>query len=164
MTQASRLTRPLIAYRFGDPADIYPTYSAQGAAKNPGRWNERGDAVIYASERYATAMLEKLAYLNGVTPPKQFFIKITIPSGVSFEAADAKKLKGWNNPDCVVAREFGHAWYAGKRSAVLFVPSVVAPVERNIVINAKHPDFPRIKPGRKTRVKWDERLFPKHTP
>ena len=40
---------------------------------------------------------------------------------------------------------FGHGWYAARRSAVLLVPSAVARVERNIVINAEHPEFPRIR-------------------
>ncbi|MDA8015189.1 MAG: RES domain-containing protein [Gammaproteobacteria bacterium] len=159
-----QLTGPLFAYRFGDPTDIYPIYSARGARVNRGRWNDVGEEVIYASEHYATAMLEQLVRLDGAIPAGQFFVEITIPPGIKYEVVDTKKLKGWDSPDSGVARRYGHRWYEEKRAAVLIVPSMVAHIERNIVINAKHPDFPRIKPGRKTRVRWDARLFPKHVP
>lgn len=38
-------------------------------------------------------------------------------------------------------------------------PSVVARMDRNVIINADHPDFPRLRPGPETPVWWDERLF-----
>jgi RES domain-containing protein len=58
-----------------------------------------------------------------------------------------------------VARAFGRRWYGDGRSAVLFVPSAVARMERNLVINALHPDFGRIRPGLEVPVWWDARLF-----
>ena len=42
---------------------------------------------------------------------------------------------------------------------ILIVPSVVARTERNIIINASHPEFPGLQPGPETPVWWDERLF-----
>lgn len=58
-------------------------------------------------------------------------------------------------------RAFGHRWYTEGRSAVLLVPSVVARMERNVVINAAHEEFGRMKVGLETPVWWDERLFGK---
>ncbi|MDA7956895.1 MAG: RES domain-containing protein [Gammaproteobacteria bacterium] len=159
--RTQRLTKPLVAYRIGDSEGNYPVYSAQGAVENQGRWHYSGDAVIYASEHYATAMLEQLVHfhLEDVIPPEQFFVKITIPQGAKFEVAVAKKIKDWKAPDSQAARQFGHAWYEKNRSAVLIVPSVIAPVERNILINTNHPDFSRIKHSREESVRWDTRLF-----
>lgn len=153
------LPTQLTAYRIGDPAGCYPVYSADGALRVGARWHERGDLVIYASEHYSTAMLESLANLGPEPPPYQHYIEITIPAGVSYEVASADHLPGWYRSAAASSKVFGHRWYAERRSAVLFVPSVVARVERNIVINATHEDFPRIKPGLETPVWWDERLF-----
>ena len=80
-------------------------------------------------------------------PPNQHYIEIAIPAGVTYEVASADHLPGWHRPDGTSARLFGHRWYSERRSAVLFVPSVVARVERNIIINATHDDFPTNKAG-----------------
>ena len=153
------LPAQLTAYRIGDPAGRFPAYSVDGALRVGGRWHERGDRVIYAAENYSTAMLESLANLGPERPPNQHYIEITIPAGVSYEVASTDHLRGWYRSAATSSKVFGHRWYAERRSAVLFVPSVVARVERNIVINATHDDFPRIKPGLETPVWWDERLF-----
>ena len=134
-------------------------YSAEGASRISGRWHEIGDRVIYASEHYSTAMLEKLVQWNGVLPTSQHWIDIAIPAGVKCEVVDADSLTGWELLDSKVAQAFGHRWYAERRSAILFVPSVVARMERNIVINAAHNDFPLLEPGKGKPVWWDERLF-----
>lgn len=153
------LPASLTAYRIGDRAGHFPVYSADGALRAAGRWHERGDEVIYAAEHYSTAMLESLANWGRELPPNQHYIEIAIPAGVTYEVASADHLPGWHRPDGTSARLFGHRWYSERRSAVLFVPSVVARVERNIIINATHDDFPRIKPGLETPIRWGERLF-----
>jgi len=68
-----------------------------------------------------------------------------------------KVNRGSGGPD--PPRAFGSAWIEETRSAVLFVPSVVAPMERNILINPAHADAARIKPTLEEPVPWDERLF-----
>ena len=115
--------------------------------------------MIYAAEHYSTAMLESLANLERELPPNQHYIEITIPAGVTYEVANADHLPDWYRSDTTPARLFGRRWYVERRSAVLFVPSVVARVDRNIVINTTHEDFPKFKPGLETPVWWDERLF-----
>src|SRR3546814_15561264 len=55
-----RLAAPMRCYRIGDPSGAYPVYGAEGARRVGGRWHDRGDAVIYASRHYSTAMLERL--------------------------------------------------------------------------------------------------------
>ena len=147
------------AYRIDDPEGRFPVWSAEGAKRTSGRWHEAGAAVIYASEHYATAMLEALAHWNGTLPPNQHFIEIAVPEGTGYEVATAETVPGWSAPDGEAARRFGRRWYNENRSTILIVPSVVARVERNIVINAQHPEFGRLKVGLETPVWWDRRLF-----
>lgn len=148
------------AFRIGDIHGRFPIWSAEGARQVSGRWHRLGDEVVYASEHYSTALLEKLVYCNGVLPPNQHFVEIAIPAGVSYEVADKDAVPNWSDPDCASARAFGSQWYRERRSATLFVPSVVARMERNIVINARHADFRRIDAGLEAPVCWDRRLFP----
>ena len=134
-------------------------WSPAGARRTSGRWHEAGDAVIYAAEHYSTALLEKLAHWNGILPPNQHFIEITIPAGTSYEVVTADILPDWFTTSGTAARHFGHQWYEENRSAILLVPSVVARVERTVVINSRHADFNRLTAGLETPVWWDRRLF-----
>jgi RES domain-containing protein len=151
------LPSPLCAFRIGDPAGLYPIYSGEGSARVEGRWHERGQEVIYASEHYSTAMLEKLVHWNGILPPNQHCIEITIPHGVSYEVVTKDSLPGWTDPG--LARPFGARWLAERRSAILLVPSIVARMERNVLINPLHADAKCIAPGLEEPVVWDARLF-----
>ena len=159
MTGTHRLAKSIFAYRIGDSKGRWPVFSPDGARRVAGRWHEVGDEVIYTSERYSTAMLETLVQWNGPPPGNQRFIVVEIPAGVSCEIADAAAIPGRQLPDSPSARRFGHEWYAATRSAILIVPSVVVRMERNIIINARHPEFPRLKPGADAPVWWDERLL-----
>ena len=116
--------------------------------------------MIYTSEHYSTAMLEKLVHGSGSLPPNHHFIEITIPNGVTYEAVTPAHLPGWDHISCAVSRAYGEIWQQSKRSLLLLVPSVVARMETNILINAEHPEFPKlIPPSLHQPVWWDRRLF-----
>ena len=104
-------------------------------------------------------MLEMLVRWNGPPPGNQHFVRIEILAETIYEIADADAIPGWQLPDSPPARQFGHQWYAEGRSAILIVPSVVVRMERNVIINASHPEFSRLTPGAETPVWWDKRLF-----
>ena len=104
-------------------------------------------------------MLEKLAQWNGVFPDNRHFVEIGIPRGVSYEVATPDIMPGWDLPDCLASRTFGSAWYEDRRSAVLLVRSIVARLERNVVINSLHPEFRDLQVSLETPVRWDRRLF-----
>ncbi|MEM7217463.1 MAG: RES domain-containing protein [Pseudomonadota bacterium] len=159
MPYSRALQAPLTAYRIGDPLGEHPIWDDGGARALSGRWHAAGDPVIYASERYSTAMLEKLVYLPGRLPPNQHYVELTIPTGVSYEVVNGDALPGWHAKDGRVSRAFGTQWVRERRSAILIVPSVVARMERNLIFNASHDDFSRIEAGLETPVWWDERLF-----
>ncbi|NJD06928.1 MAG: hypothetical protein FIA97_10590, partial [Methylococcaceae bacterium] len=132
---------------------------ATGSKLFPGRWNTAASPMIYASEHYSTAMLEKLVHGSGCLPPNQHFVEITLPNGVSYEFLSPAHLPGWDEPSAASARKFGEKWQLENRSLLLFVPSLVARIERNVLINPAHPDFPRITTDLAQPVWWDARLF-----
>jgi RES domain-containing protein len=156
---AQRLDRVLTAYRIGDPRGLHPIFDAGGSHLFPGRWNTPSSPLIYAGEHFSTALLEILAGGRGDMPPNQHYIEITIPNGLSYEVVNVAHVAGWDDPSCHAAKAYGEAWQTARRSAILLVPSVVARMERNILINPEHPEFPRITCGLHQPVWWDRRLF-----
>lgn len=153
------LAENCVVYRIGDPKGTWPIYSPEGARRTAGRWNDVGDAVIYTTANYSTAMLEKLVYSSGILPPNQHYIQITIPSGTSYEVFSEAHTPNWHAKNKRAARKFGHQWHKDRRSALLFVPSVVARMERNVLINHDHPEASSIIAGLEQPVWWDKRLF-----
>lgn len=159
-----RTHRVLTCYRIGDPDGAFPIYDAEGARLYPGRWNTHASPITYASEHYSTAMLEKLVHANLVLPANQHFIEISIPNGASYEIFQTKEHAGWDSRNEIVCKTFGQDWFDERRSALLFVPSIPARIERNILINPHHPDAKNITHSLPKPVWWDERLYrKKHT-
>jgi RES domain-containing protein len=115
--------------------------------------------MIYTSEHYSTAMLEKLVHGSGRIPPNQHYIEITIPNGVSYEALNTANLPGWASASGMASKAYGDAWQSSRRSLLLIVPSVVARVDRNFLINPDHPQFAQIKTSLHQPVWWDSRFF-----
>jgi len=156
---AQRLDRVLKAYRIGDPFGQYPIFNSTGAKLMPGRWNSSSSPIIYASEHYSTAMLEKLVRSNGRMPPNQHWIEILAPPGVSYEIFSTAHHPGWEAQDCLVSRAYGEAWQKSQRSLLLIVPSVVARMEHNILINDSHSEMPQLMHSLHQPIWWDQRLF-----
>jgi RES domain-containing protein len=82
---AQVLDRTLSSFRIGDPGGAYPIFDATGSTIAPGRWNSPGSPLIYTSEHYSTALLEKLVHGSGRLPPNQHYVEITLPVGLSYE-------------------------------------------------------------------------------
>lgn len=156
---AQKLDRVLTAYRIGDPGGVHRIFDATGSKLAPGRWNTPASPMIYASEHYSTAMLEKLVHGGGRLPPNQHFVSITIPNGISYEVVTSAHLPGWDDDDPDMSQRYGLEWQQKKRSAILLVPSVVARMEKNILINPEHAEFSRITHSLHEPVWWDNRLF-----
>lgn len=154
-----KLLESTCVWRIGDPNGKHPIYSGEGAAMSEGRWHRKGQDVIYTSEHYGTAMLEKLAHYNGIMPPNQHFLTIEIPAGVTYEEVTKDILPKWDQPKGTESRAFGAQWFDEGRSCLLYVPSYVSREECNVLINANHPDATRIRPGREKPIRWDDRLF-----
>ena len=154
-----KLDRTLHCYRIGDPEGKYPIVDAGGSRLYPGRWNTAETPLVYASEHYSTAVLEKLVHGSGRLPPNQHYVRITLPRGISYEIATADHVPGWATAEPGRSREFGSRWAHERRSLALLVPSMVARVERNVLINPAHEQFSDIETELAEPIWWDDRLF-----
>ncbi|KQU86363.1 hypothetical protein ASD00_31205 [Ensifer sp. Root31] len=156
---AQVLDRTLSSFRIGDPNGAYPIFDATGSTIAPGRWNTPASPVIYTSEHYSTAVLEKLVHGSGRLPPNQHYVRVTIPRGLTYEIFSAAALPGWDTMPAAASKQFGEDWCLRKRSVILIVPSVVARLDNNILINPTHPEFSNITMSLHQPVYWDRRLF-----
>jgi RES domain-containing protein len=149
------------AYRIGTAA--HPLLDGAGAAaSDDARWNTRGRHIIYAAEHYATALLEKAAQLNSVRIPRTLvYIRIEIPDADGIvEEVQANELRDWDSPEKAASQRFGDRWYDERRSLVLLVPSLAAPgLERNVLINQRHPAFGRVAASRPDSIRCHPRLL-----
>lgn len=84
-----------------------------------------------------------------------------MPASISWHEWTVEDLPiGWDADDPATARAIGADWLRTHSSALLVVPSSVAPLERNVLINPAHPEASLIGVGPETPVPWDRRLFP----
>lgn len=148
------------AYRIGSPAHPLLDGAGAAAAENA-RWNSKGRYVIYAAEHYATALLEKAAQLNSIKLPRTLaYIRIGVPAETSVEELKAEDLPGWDADEKTASRQFGDRWYDEGRSLILLVPSLAAPgLERNVLINQRHPQFSRLTTSTAERIRCHPKLL-----
>ncbi|MHB9052970.1 MAG: RES family NAD+ phosphorylase [Thermoleophilia bacterium] len=136
--------------------------TGEGARVHGSRWNEKGIPVIYTSESLSLAALEFLAHMP----------MVLVPSGLkyrSFEIPDDVKFTSVRNPalpqdwDAMPFREetvrIGTKWARSGKTLMLRVPSVMVPEEFNFLINPLHPDFKKVKAGRASVFRFDERIL-----
>jgi len=134
--------------------------SGEGARAYGGRWNSPGTALVYASERLSLAILEVLVHTDPDLLPDDYVeVELEIPDRVSRQELRVDDLaEGWRtNVDLTRAR--GDAWIRSAASAVLIVPSVLAPAEHNLLINPDHPDAAAVHRASLRPFRFDERLF-----
>jgi RES domain-containing protein len=123
--------------------------SGSGAARNPGRWNQSGQAVLYAAPTIAIAVLETAAHIDdGGLPLNRFLVRLDIPPDVwrkRRELSPATLPPTWSSiPAGATSAEIGSEWIKSQGSAMLLVPSVIVPEERAALVNPRHPDLSRI--------------------
>ncbi|MEC4746930.1 RES domain-containing protein [Methylomicrobium sp. Wu6] len=146
-------------FRIGD--NRHPIWDGTGAAMVGGRWNSPGRPVIYGSLSYSCAMLEILAHANiGRIPKTHSYIVAEAPDDVSLEMHDPDSLPhSWDIENSVTARAFGDRWLQESRTAILVVPSVIARLDANALVNPNHPDAKKLIISLPERIIWDKRLF-----
>lgn len=143
--------------------------SGTGAKISGGRWHEVGVGLVYSSESRALACLETVVHLNaGGLPFNRYLVEIDVPDDVwqAAKTADQWTLPvGWDaEPAGLESIRYGSTWVASVGSALLLVPSVIVPEERNALINPLHPDAARIKARKVRKWLYDPRLGRGSTP
>lgn len=144
--------------RLPDPARAF---DGEGARLYPGRWNPPGVPVVYASQSLALATLEVLVHLDfRHAPPSQHGFVIEVPDSLIETLDEATLPPHWrDHRHRSETQAIGGAWATSLRSPALRVPSVLVPDEKNVVLNPRHPAFPKLTIGGPIIVPLDGRLF-----
>ncbi len=150
------------AYRLCKTRHMAGAFIGEGARLNGGRWNSRGNSMVYTSSSLSLATLEVLVHLEEPEVLGNLFswASLEIPSD-TLETLEPRNLPdGWNDDESGhVSRAIGDAWLRSMRNAALAVPSVVTPGEWNYLLNPAHPDFQKILVGAPQAFRPDTRLL-----
>ena len=140
----------------------HAAFDGEGARLAGGRWNRRGTPVVYCSATLSLAVLEYFVNLpGGLAPPDLVSIAADVPDALSSESLEARALpRNWRRyPAPEALAELGTRWVREGKTAVLAVPSVVVPQERNYLLNPAHADFKRVLVGKPDPFSLDLRMW-----
>jgi RES domain-containing protein len=122
-------------------------FSGKGAYLYGSRWTLPGNFVVYVAKTLSLAVLEVLVHLDSEVFPKSLVaMSAEIPEDIEIQRVELEVLPDhWQRtPAPRELQKIGTGWIREDQTAVLSVPSVVVSVERNFLLNPRHPDFSRI--------------------
>ncbi|HRN56048.1 MAG TPA: RES family NAD+ phosphorylase [Agriterribacter sp.] len=145
-------------YRF--TSEKYSTdISGEGARRYGGRWNSKGNAVLYCSCTVSLSLLELLIHRVSYDEIKtNLLLTIGVPDIPVKTLPVAGLKKNWQ-PDIDYCRFIGDAWLNSGESLLLQLPSAIVPREYNILINPAHPGFKKVAIASARFFEFDARLF-----
>lgn len=138
--------------------------TGQGAMIQGGRWNNIDIPAVYMGLSPAICALETFVHTSG---RPAFPLKITcfaLPDDPSLylEPEPEALPPGWNAlPADRASMTFGTNWLNAKSHLGLIVPSVVLPLERNIVLNPLHDAIRKVRIVDIYDFSYDQRMFEK---
>lgn len=149
-----------VAYRIVKARHAGAAFSGEGARVAGGRWNLPGDAAVYASASLALAAIETFVHLGEDAVHLRFVsFRIDIPDDVPVLRCRRPPPRWRAEPPEEPSMRYGSTWLRRRRTAVLEVPSVVVPSERNVLLNPAHPDFARLRWSRPQAFVFDPRMW-----
>lgn len=135
--------------------------SGEGARLYGGRWNRRGDAMVYFSESLSLATLEMLVHMEYQFVDDSFYyMEVEVPDTLITTLKSPEKITvRWrDNPPNSRTQDYGSQWLKSNKSLGLRVPSAVLPLEYNILIHPRHPDFEKLQFINSRKLILDNRL------
>lgn len=144
------------------PEELAATaFNGEGARLFGGRWNSVGMPMVYAAEHLSLAALEVRVHIDRTSLKKRY-------KCITFEfderlmktlPTDSLPTHWQQEPPPASLQAVGDHWLTSGDSVILAVPSVIIPAEQNYLLNPRHPDFKKVKPGKPTDFSFDYRLF-----
>lgn len=134
-----------------------PGLDGEGARLWGGRWNSAGIPMVYSSDSLALAALEVLVHLPRIERrkdqlPPYLAIGLEVPD---VWITDSRHPPGIPSDESAA---LGDAWLASLSSLALIVPSRVIPLERNVLLNPRHPAMAEVTVALTEPFAFDDRL------
>ncbi|MFT5836760.1 MAG: RES domain-containing protein [Candidatus Azotimanducaceae bacterium] len=123
-------------------------FDGEGAFRFGGRWNSRGQRVVYTSGALSLAVLEILVHLDpSAYLPEMSAVAINLPMSeikeVSFSTLN--EITGGLPWGMTQTRQWGNDWIKQTETIALKVPSALVPNESNYLINPMHAAFEKCR-------------------
>ena len=136
--------------------------TGKGAAIYGGRWNKVDDAALYMGLTHAITVLETLVHFNGSATVGMKSVLFELPEDplLYLRPKISELPDGWESiPQSDQSMNFGSNWLKSNSHLGLIVPSAIAPLESNIIINPHHPAASHIKVKQEYDFSFDQRLL-----
>ncbi len=136
--------------------------SGRGAAIEGGRWNDMDIPAVYMGLSPAICALETFVHTSArpTLPLKITCFELPDDANLYLEVEPQTLPIGWASlPADRASMAFGTKWLKSASQLGLIVPSVVLPLEHNIVLNPLHPAIASVKVLNIYDFAYDERMF-----
>jgi RES domain-containing protein len=136
--------------------------NGEGAWRFGGRWSSPGIRLAYTSEHLSLAMIEYYVHIDPSDAPEDLVvISADIPDAVSrTRIAETRLPADWRqSPPSPELASIGDSFFARGKTAILIVPSALAPSESNWLINPRHAEFRRIRVNPPADFRYDARFL-----
>lgn len=147
----------MILYRISNHADL----TGKGGELADGRWHTRrlGRRIVYLSDHPALCLLEMLVHVNEMRrlPDPYQLLSVTVPDQLIETLPENALPRKWQQ-NLPATQRIGDEWLASQRSGLL-VPSVVAPVSKNCLLNPAVPEIRALSVKIVGRFPFDGRLL-----
>jgi RES domain-containing protein len=142
----------------------HAAFDGEGARRYGSRWTRKGLPVVFASATLSLAALEAFVHTDpDLQPIDLVAIAVDIDGRVGIDTIEIGDLPDdWRSyPAAPELAAIGEEWLRAARTAVLSVPSVVIPHERNFILNPAHTEFGRLTARRAEPFSFDARMWNK---
>ena len=118
------------------------------------RWNPAGVPMLYCSTVLSLACLEVLVHLGPDQIPADYVYSTA-------ELSDDPEESGFRGDlaDLASTRRYGQFWAASERSLAVLAPSVIIPIEFNVLLNPRHAAYQGILWSTPQPFAFDDRLL-----
>jgi RES domain-containing protein len=150
-----------LAFRLVKADRAATAFDGEGARRVGGRWNSSGTRMVYTAESLSLAQLELLVHFERRSALGRYRLVVAeFPAELVRPLEELYALpEFWDaRPVARSSQLLGDRWVREAPCAVLSVPTVVTPGERNLLFNPDHPDFRQVQLRPPVEFRFDERL------
>mgnify|MGYP001617246014 CR=1 FL=1 len=136
--------------------------SGMGAALEGGRWNDADVPAVYLGLSPAICCLETFVHqtCRPLIPMKITVLELPDDPALYFEPALADLPEQWaSQPADRPSMAYGTDWLMRNQQLGLILPSAVLPIERNIMLNPRHPAMSSVRIESILDFAYDPRMF-----
>lgn len=110
--------------------------------------------MLYASTAVSLACLELLVHLSPEQIPLDY---VYTAAEIHLDPAPHDFRGSLRNAE--TTRRYGHGWSTSQSSMAIYVPSVIIPIEFNVLLNPLHAAFPGVRWEASKPFEFDPRLL-----